>query len=95
MYQVYKDGVVIYVGITKFFDQRAAYWLNKEGWDIKAIPGLFEKLSRFDARAVEQVLIETYPNLVNQINSIAISNPIYQEAITRGKEILNIINFIP
>jgi hypothetical protein len=54
---------------------------------------LFQNLSRADARAVEQVLIERIglPNLANQINSIAASNPGYANAIQRGMEILRMI----
>jgi hypothetical protein len=53
-------------------------------------------LSRYDARAVEQVLIEQYGlnNLYNQINSIASQNPIYSEAVRRGIEILYIIGYL-
>lgn len=48
---------------------------------------------RADAKAVEQVLIEHYggPNggqLLNKINSIAPSNPIYASSIQRGCAIL-------
>ena len=95
VYQVVQNGRTNYVGIIQNFDQRTAYWLNKNGWDIKPIPNLFENLSRFDAHAVEQVLIEHngLGNLANQRNSIAATNPIYQTAIQRGIEILRIIGF--
>ncbi len=52
------------------------------------------KTSHVPTRAVEQVLIETYGlgtnggTLLNQINSIAESNPIYEQAIQRGSQIL-------
>jgi hypothetical protein len=59
---------------------------------VEPIQGL-ENLSRFDARSVEQALIERYcmTNLYNQINSISQNNPIYETAIRRGQEILRII----
>jgi hypothetical protein len=43
-----------------------------------------------DARAVEQALIEWFglKILDNKINSISKNNPIYQEAIKKGNEIL-------
>jgi filamentous hemagglutinin len=65
---------------------------GQKGWLIQRIPGL-EHLSRSDARAVEQVLIEQYGlnSLLNKINSIAASNPIYSEAVRRGQEILDIV----
>jgi RHS repeat-associated protein len=95
VYQVIQNGRTIYVGLTQNFSQRAAYWLSTRSWRPEPIRGLSENLSRFDARAVEQVLIEHYglENLSNQINSIAATNPIYHEAIQRGKELLNIVNF--
>ena len=63
--------------------------MDDRDWNISPIPGL-ENLSRYDARSVEQVLIQKagLPNLYNQINSIAASNSIYQDAIQRGIEIL-------
>jgi hypothetical protein len=84
------------VGITRNFQQRADYWSNARNWNIQPIRGLSENLSRYDARAVEQVLIEHYglANLKNQINSIAATNPIYQAAIQRGNEILQTIGFL-
>jgi hypothetical protein len=95
VYHVVEEGRTIYVGIAQNFSQRAAYWSSQQGWDIVPYEGLSENLSRFDARAVEQVLIENYglANLENQINSIAASNPIYMEAIQRGSEILQSIGF--
>ena len=52
-------------------------------------------MSRFDARAVEQCLIEYYGlgrnggMLLNKINSIATTNPSYAAAIKRGWELIN------
>lgn len=59
---------------------------------IHEIPSL-NKLTRPDAKAVEQVLIETYGignngQLLNKINSISPKNKIYDDAIIRGKSIL-------
>ena len=85
--------VVNYVGITGDLQRRAATHLGKKGIVINEIPGL-GGLSRPDARAVEQVLIEYYGlgknggTLLNKINSIAKSNPKYTDAIERAKELL-------
>jgi len=92
VYRVVENGVTKYIGITNDFFRRAGEHLSKKGWVIRPIQGL-ENLSRYDARAVEQVLIEQYAlnNLYNQINSIATSNAIYPESIRRGMEILRTI----
>jgi hypothetical protein len=92
VYQMVEDGVVKYYGITNNFFRRAAEHLLQRGWSIEPIEGL-ENLSRFDARSVEQVLIEQagLDNLYNQINSIATSNPVYNQAVQRGLEILKAI----
>jgi filamentous hemagglutinin len=90
-------GKVVYVGITNNVERRAAEHLATKGFDIDVIPGL-ETLSRSDAKAVEQVLIEAYggPNggqLANEINSIAVSNPIYAVSKVRGCMLLGSVNF--
>ncbi|HYY16455.1 MAG TPA: hypothetical protein VE965_07400, partial [Gammaproteobacteria bacterium] len=60
---------------------------------IKAIEGL-EDLSRPQARAVEQVLINRYVlgryggQLINKINSIASANPLYGAALECGMALL-------
>jgi filamentous hemagglutinin len=92
VYQLVENGVTKYIGMTNDFLRRAGEHLTSRNWTISPIQGL-ENLSRTDARAVEQVLIENYgiENLYNSINSIATSNPIYQEAIQRGSEILQMI----
>jgi RHS repeat-associated protein len=83
--------LVDYVGITKDFAKRETAHLVQKGIQIEQyITGL----SKAEARAVEQVLIESHGMfknggaLLNRINSIAKSNPIYESAISRGKEIL-------
>jgi filamentous hemagglutinin len=84
---------VNYVGITNNLARRAAEQLKNKAISIDAIPGL-SNLSRADARAAEQVLLESHgfgkngTMLINKINSIAKTNPIYAEALRRGKELL-------
>ncbi|MBI4062291.1 VCBS repeat-containing protein [Candidatus Gottesmanbacteria bacterium] len=89
VYQYIENGVVKYIGITNNFARRAAEHLNTKGWDITLIDEL-AGLTREQARAVEQVLIEKYglTNLYNQINSISVTSPIYQEAVRIGQELL-------
>ena len=85
------EGVVQYVGITNDFARRALEHLHTKGITITE---LIVEMSRYDARAVEQCLIEYYGlmknggTLLNRINSIAQSNPIYAESVQRGWEIL-------
>jgi RHS repeat-associated protein len=84
---------VNYVGITNNLERRAAEHLGSKGISIRMIPGL-RNLSRADARAVEQTLIEHHKlarnggTLMNRINSISQSNPAYANALQRGAELL-------
>jgi len=96
VYRYVERGVTRYVGITNNFARRAAEHLTQREWNIERIPGL-GNLSKSDARAVEQVLIEHYglENIYNKINSIAASNSNYQEALQRGLEILNQAGIFP
>lgn len=89
-----KAGEVIYVGITDGLAARAASHLRQKGIRIAPLEGL-ERLTRADARAVEQVLIEEIglSNLLNKINSISSKNPIYNDAIQRGTVILRSVGF--
>ena len=88
------NGIPRYIGQTSNFIIRAQIHPENRGWIIEPIKGL-QNLSGFDARAVEQVLIEYYGlvNLYNKIYSISVNNPIYTEAIRRGTEILQKIGF--
>jgi hypothetical protein len=86
-------GETQYVGITKNLRRRASEHLRQKGIDIENIPGL-GNLSRSDAKAVEQVLIEFHGlgkeggTLLNKINSIAKTNPTYADQLKRGAELL-------
>jgi RHS repeat-associated protein len=86
-------GEVQYVGITKDFEARAAAHFREKGIEIEEIDGL-QNLSREDARGVEQVLIDYYGlgknkgTLLNKINSIAETNPIYADSLRRGNDLL-------
>jgi hypothetical protein len=94
VYQLVENGATRYIGITKNFARRAYQHMSTHGWDIRPVEGL-DHLSRWDARAAEQVLIEHYglANLYNKINSIGVSNPIWGQAIQRGEEILSGLGF--
>jgi RHS repeat-associated protein len=87
---------VQYVGITNNLARRAAEHAAR--FAIQRIAGL-SNLTRVDAKAVEQVLIEYFQlgknggTLLNQINSIAQSNPVYAQAIQRGIQILKSVGY--
>ena len=90
-------GDVDYVGITNNVARRGAEHLAEKGITINEIPGL-TSLSRADARAVEQVLIESNGGpgggqLLNKINSIAESNPAYGQSIQRGCQLLASVSY--
>jgi RHS repeat-associated protein len=92
-------GEVNYIGITNNLERRAAEQLLSKGIEIEGIEGL-SNLSMVDARAAEQVLIEYYGlgkndgSLLNEINSISPLNPIYNQSISRGNELLQLVNYI-
>ena len=98
VYESVENGITRYIGITDNIVARAAAHLRQKGIAINPIPGL-GNLSRLDARAVEQVLIELHGiaknggTLLNKINSIAQSNPIYADSIRRGMDILKRVNY--
>ncbi|WP_052519707.1 hypothetical protein [Archangium violaceum] len=87
---------VDYVGITDKMARRSAEQFRQRGLHIDA---LMERLSREDARAVEQALIEIHGlsknggTLMNRINSIARSNPKHAAALRRGLELLESIGY--
>jgi RHS repeat-associated protein len=86
------NGEVQYAGITNNFARRAAEHIGR--FNIQRIPGL-SGLTRQEARAVEQVLIEHHGlgrnggTLLNRINAISKSNPEYAEAIKKGTQLLH------
>ena len=90
------DDAVQYVGITNDLARRGATHLREKGIQIDE---LVSGLTRDDARAVEQALIEIHGlgkdggTLLNKINSIAESNPKYSEALERGYELLKSIGY--
>ena len=95
MYQsVNKEtGDVQYVGITNNIPRRQLEHLRTKGMEIAPIKGV-SNLTKYDAKAVEQVLIQMHglekngSTLMNKINSIAKTNPEYAASLIRGVEIL-------
>jgi len=89
-------GEVNYVGITNNLARRAAEHLRGSGIQVEKLMG---GLSRTDARAVEQTLIEIHGlgrnggTLLNRINSISTTNPAYAGQLRRGYELLQTIGY--
>ena len=100
VYSCVVDGTTRYVGITDDVARRGAEHLAQKGIKIQEIRGL-ENLSRADARAVEQTLINYYGlgknggTLLNKINSISATKntTAYEQALIRGKQILDSVNY--
>ena len=90
------NGVVDYAGITNNLARRSAEHLSSKGIRIQKLMG---GLSRSDARAVEQALIEIHGlgknggTLLNKINSISPKNPIYGQQLQRGYDLLKSIGY--
>ncbi|WP_244140581.1 filamentous hemagglutinin N-terminal domain-containing protein [Burkholderia sp. BCC1047] len=93
-----EDGATQYVGITDDLAARAGAHMRAKGIEIEPITGL-QNISRSDAKAVEQVLIEYNGlgkdggTLMNKINSIAARNPVYSDSLRRGFYLLKSVNF--
>jgi hypothetical protein len=89
-------GQVQYVGITNDLARRTAEQMREKNIFIER---LMHGLSREDARAVEQVLIEVHGlqknggTLLNRINSIGRTNPKYADLLRRGKQLLESIGY--
>ncbi len=98
VYQAVVANVPRYYGITNDFARRVGEHLSQKGITIEAIPGL-NNLTKIDARGVEQVLIESAGlqsqggTLINKINSISTNNPIYEEAVKVGSQLLKSVGF--
>lgn len=97
VYRAVVNGEVKYVGQTINFLRRAADHLRGIGLRMQKV---VDGLSKFDARAVEQTLIELHGlgrnggTLLNRINSIAKTNPVYAESLRKGMEILQSIGYL-
>lgn len=91
-------GIMQYIGITNDVMRRAAEHLRLKNITIEAFESL-GKLTRADARAVEQVLIERFGlkskggTLLNKNNSMSPTNKKYEAYIKRGTEILHNVGF--
>lgn len=89
-------GKIQYVGITNDIVRRSLEHAGR--FSINAVKGL-TNLTRADARAVEQTLIEHFGlgknggTLLNKINSIAQTAPNYAQQLMRGMQLLKQAGF--
>lgn len=89
---VYMKADESYVGISNNIARREL----EHGADLEKVAG---GLNRTQARGVEQAIIEERGlaknggTLTNRINSIARSNPIYEQAVEFGRALLQSIGF--
>lgn len=93
-----RHGKIQYVGITQDIKRRGKQHLDEKDIRISQIPNL-KNLSREDAKACEQFLIDFYglgkkdqaegQLYWNMINSISKTNPNYPDATVRGKKLLD------
>jgi len=87
---------VQYVGLTGDFGRRQLEHLRERGFQIREVLG---GLSRSDARAVEQALIELHGlgknggTLLNKINSIAKTNPDFAQLLQKGYDLLKAASY--
>ncbi|SEF64252.1 RHS repeat-associated core domain-containing protein [Eubacterium ruminantium] len=78
-----KDGKNVYVGITK--DLKIRQYQHGERFDVLN-EITTEPLTRRQARAIEQVLIEDNPQFSNKINSISPKRDWYNDAISWARK---------
>lgn len=94
VYRIIKEGETTYVGTTNNIARRS----GQHGAALEKVAG---GLTRKQTRGVEQALIEDYGlvknggSLTNKINSISSSSPIYNEAVTFGRKLLQSMYYIP
>ena len=88
-YSVYfgmRGGKAVYTGITR---QSLAQRLAQHGDRFTSLQEVATNLTRRQARAVEQALIERNPNFENVINSISANRVWYNDVMTWGRAFLS------
>jgi hypothetical protein len=79
-----RSGKPVYVGITSGIASRACQHGDRFDAMVKLTNG--SAVTKDQARAIEQALINMNPQFENQINSIASSRPWYQDAVEWGRQ---------
>ena len=81
VYQGIRGGKAVYTGITNNLARRGAQHAGRFG--IEAVTP--QAVSRGQARAIEQALINRNPGFENKINSISPLRPYYDKAVSWGE----------
>jgi len=83
-------GDAVYTGITKQDLESRLYQHNRQGKNFEKLSEQYIDLTRNQARAVEQYLIENgHANKLNKINSISPKNKMYDEAMKWAEKYYN------
>ncbi|MEF9406917.1 type IV secretion protein Rhs, partial [Ralstonia solanacearum species complex bacterium KE055] len=77
-----KEGEAAYVGISSDLARRTADWAKK--YDIQGITSC--KVTKDQARGIEQAMINRNPGFDNKINSISPKRDWYQDAVSWGEQ---------
>ena len=90
-YGIYgKERDAVYTGITKQDLESRLYQHNRQGKNFSRLDERYSGLTRNQARAVEQYLIENgHANQLNKINSISPKNKMYDGAMKWAEKYLN------
>jgi len=93
VYYGLQNGEEVYTGITKQDLAKRLYQHNYGGKNLDDLVAQVEGLTRNQARAVEQYLIENgSANALNQINSISTSHRFYDDAKKWAEEFLKTLD---
>ena len=83
-------GDAVYTGITKQGLESRLYQHNRQGKNFSHLDEQYSGLTRNQARAVEQYLIENgHANQLNKINSISPKNKMYNDAMKWAEKYFN------
>ena len=83
-------GDAVYTGITKQGLNSRRSQHNRQGKNFEELSEQYSDLTRNQARAVEQYLIENgHANQLNKINSISPKNKMYNDAMKWAEKYLN------
>ncbi|MDO3624453.1 hypothetical protein Q3O98_25630 [Ralstonia pseudosolanacearum] len=77
-----REGEAAYVGITNNLTRRTADWASK--YEVNPLTSC--KVTKDQARGIEQAIINRNPGFDNKINSISPKRDWYQDAVSWGEQ---------